>query len=886
MPGLLTLGLALLSASPREPAAVPLPNASFEAPLAGAWQPAPPGTSRVERDGACGYDGAASLRLSPGKGDVSLSLAGEHRLAVTPGQALKLLAWLRAEGDTGESSIALDGYRGREPVSILARSRPLKNTSGFWVPRWVIGTVPDDGSVTHVSVALRRGEGSGTVWVDDVALRLLPPDEPTYDGPVGPPPRGRISPAGGHLVGADGERVRFWGVNCVDEMGRTYREIDQIVGRIKDMGFNAIRLHLYDVRLIDVDAKNARAEPTSRRFRSPDRRGDGSMLDRFDYFMYRAERTGLYMYLTFDRRRARFRGGDYDVLPSAGADDETAWKAAVEEANAEGANEHLYYVDERLGAVQAEYVRQHLDHRNAYTGRRIADDPYVALYELTNENGVSTALIEGRFDKWPEIFRRGLERRWAAWVRQRYDSEDRLLEAWGKLADGDSFGDGALDLPVGPAAKEAPDARIADYRRFVYELVIGCSQRLHEIIRSAGTASAHAPVTYDTVFQHKHIWYYPASQGSCLAVGTYVTGVTSPAESRGRLGTPFRSYYNMSNATVSDKPTVVYETNVHKPAAYRADYPLWVAAFTGMRDWDGVFWYDWSNGTVRDQVDADVYAHTGLRYAVPSHIWHGIVSSTDEVLLASMRIAGEMFKHGVIPTMPQPVEVTVGANDLLGRRSWLGDLTLPYPPEAAQPYPRAYAMSATDFVFGCRYRYALGVPETRTTAPLLARTPLRVEPVPGVAYDFTEGTLSFDLPSAKVVVGFARDGRAFSDGVQLGACNREFVCFGLVSTDGEPLAKTGNAVLVACSTGDNVGMTKADKPEERKPTSATKHARTVTSWGFGPPDLQRVEATVQLGRSWQWALRDFALREVRRGEGATLRLRARDPLFWAELSAR
>ena len=324
-------------------------------------------------------------------------------------------------------------------------------------------------------------------------------------------------------------------------------------------------------------------------------------------------------------------------------------------------------------------------------------------------------------------------------------------------------------------------------------------------------------------------------------------------------------------------------TNIHKPAAYRAHYPLRIAAFAGLRDWDGVFWYDWSNGTVLDQVDGEVYAVTGLRYSAPAHIWHGIVSCTDEILLASMRIAGEMFRHGTIPVMPRPVTVTVGANDLLGRRSWIDDITLPFPPEAALPYPRASALAATDFLRGCRFRYALDVATTTATDALQAKTPSQVAPGPGIACDFEKGTLAFDLPSAKVVVGLARDGLAFNDGVELGPGNREFVCFGLVSTDGLPLAESEDAVLVLCSMGENVGMRKTDKPEERGPKTVSVHARIVTSWGYGGPELERVAATLRLGRTWQWTLRDFALRAFRRGTGDTLRVTADDPLFWAEL---
>lgn len=130
MLGLLTLGLALLSASPRGPVAIPLPNASFEAPLAGTWECVPSGAGRVERDRTCAHAGTASARLSPGGDEVCLSLAGKHRIEVKPGQAFKLLAWLRAEGATGENGIALDGYRERCARGVQRRREPRHDQSG------------------------------------------------------------------------------------------------------------------------------------------------------------------------------------------------------------------------------------------------------------------------------------------------------------------------------------------------------------------------------------------------------------------------------------------------------------------------------------------------------------------------------------------------------------------------------------------------------------------------------------------------------------------------------------------------------------------------------------------------------------------------------------
>ncbi|MBT7163635.1 MAG: hypothetical protein HN904_12700, partial [Victivallales bacterium] len=116
---LLLIGLTSLLAGPVA-AAERVPNASFEAPLTEGWETTPAATGRVQRDAERGQEGGASVRVLPGKGEVCVSLAGTQRLGAEPGQAFKLLVWVRVEGAVGKNTVALDGYRGGKFVSTLA----------------------------------------------------------------------------------------------------------------------------------------------------------------------------------------------------------------------------------------------------------------------------------------------------------------------------------------------------------------------------------------------------------------------------------------------------------------------------------------------------------------------------------------------------------------------------------------------------------------------------------------------------------------------------------------------------------------------------------------------------------------------------------------------
>ncbi|NPV46789.1 MAG: hypothetical protein HPY69_07515 [Armatimonadetes bacterium] len=878
-PALLTTALAIVAAC-----ALPRPGFAQSLDLKSGWQ-ALGETGNLSATATGEQAAPLALTLSATRGSFA-AVGPALPIKAWRGRGLKLRAMVKLEQAVGKTYLAVELLRRRESLGLLAESNALTSDTPGWVARWLVTDVPADTPATHLRVRLHSDDNSGQAHFRQVSLTRLPPNQPVIDGPVRPPQRGQIIARDGHLVDSQGQRIRLWGINCVDELGRDYRQITQIVARIKQMGFNAVRLHLYDSRFIDTEARTAAGEPTSRVWREPGQRGDGSLPDRMDYFIYRAEKAGLYLYLTFDRGGAAFGPGDYDVLPSAGPEDEAAWKEAVAATNQGWANEHLYFVDDRLQALQLEYARRQLQHVNAYTGTRIGDDPYVALWELTNENGFPSAMVSGSYRQWPEYFQRKFQQRWNTWLRERYASQTQLLASWGSMQPGESLSDGSIrPAPHIGEAADYPAARHADFRRFIYDLTIGFNRKLEAVLATEGKCSPRAPVSHDTVFEHKHAWFYPVSQGTFQAIGQYVAGTPELARNRSFLGRRPLDAYAYSAATIADKPMVVYESNIHLPAADRAYYPIWIASFASFRDWDGVFWYAWSDGTVYDQVDAQSYPDNGLRYAAPGHIWHGIVTSTDEVKLSSLGLAGELFTRFIIPPAPDPVVVTVGADALLGPSLWTGDVPLPYPPDAPEPYRRWYALAATDMLYTTRYRYSLEEPRSSVSRPLIARTPDVYSPAPGLNYDFRRGVITVNQPQAQAVVGYTGGQWRFGPDSRVSARECPFFCYGLVSQDGRPLAQTERAHLYFATYGENRGMTLRADPNEVT-ANVPGFAKLVSSWGYGPPDLARPPLDFRWPQAFRVSPVDFLLRPLS-GPRQPVRewsLPAGQQLFRAELT--
>jgi hypothetical protein len=251
--------------------------------------------------------------------------------------------------------------------------------------------------------------------------RLFPFVLPWDDAEPGPTdlsgwlhrPAGKFGPvrAGpdGHLHVGD-RRIRFFGVNlcfAADFPGK--EDADKVARRLAKFGVNVVRFHHMDTATFPegIRARGGAGTGTL----------DAEALDRLDYLVDRLERHGIYANLNL------LVGRPFDHADGLPADIE---RVDPKEGHVVG------FFDEAERALQQDYARALLTHRNPYTGRSYAEDPGVAFVEINNENGLIHAWLDGQVDRLPEVFRRELRRQWNAWLRRRHGSTEALRRAWGE----------------------------------------------------------------------------------------------------------------------------------------------------------------------------------------------------------------------------------------------------------------------------------------------------------------------------------------------------------------------------------------------------------------------------------------------------------------------
>lgn len=162
----------------------------------------------------------------------------------------------------------------------------------------------------------------------------------------------------------NGDEVSFYGVNYTVPFAYSYRElarkgvdrkeaIDHDVYHFARLGFNAFRLHLWDVELTD----------------SVGTLQENEHLDLLDYLIYRLKQRGISIVIT---AQANF-GNGYPELNQP-----------------TGGYSYLYekcHVHDTPSAVSAQerYIKALIKHQNPYTGLSLADDDSVIAIEVNNE---------------------------------------------------------------------------------------------------------------------------------------------------------------------------------------------------------------------------------------------------------------------------------------------------------------------------------------------------------------------------------------------------------------------------------------------------------------------------------------------------------------------
>ena len=389
-------------------------------------------------------------------------------------------------------------------------------------------------SLWGVLAILLSGVSGGQVLAEEVAE--LPPDSAYV-----------VVDEAGHLS-VDEERERYWAV-----IGKLYADnpasTDALLDRFEGLGFNAARMW---------DGFRGGGDYTP---------GDGSAMDRADYFIARAKRRGFRIWIAGMNRVGDARPEDVDILDDP--ESAEAWAAAVQEmSKVEGGKivegrglrpsiEKMW--DPRLEALLIRDMTQIATHMNHHTGLRWCDDPVFAVWEISNEEWWMRKMVGGQWQKLPPYFRNGLISRWNDFLREKYGSDAALAEAWGGLLEGESLADGTILLapmagktntaialndanPQAAAAVQAleqsysradfADARGGDVLEFFMGLQLAHKQRVAAAIKPLGKSTRLSPMIYDTGIGYEIHSQYLHQNADAVAHDAYVNGYGPTLESR------------------------------------------------------------------------------------------------------------------------------------------------------------------------------------------------------------------------------------------------------------------------------------------------------------------------------------------------------------------
>ena len=253
---------------------------------------------------------------------------------------------------------------------------------------------------------LSAQEGEHAGWFPFVIPDLA--DEGTAGTPIdlsflNPEPagsRGFLRPDGERLVNGRGEEVRLFGSNICDLHPMPPKANAPLMARrLKQLGFNFIRLHYFDFAKAPQGILNDDMQTLN-----PEK------LDQFDWLVAQLKENGIYVDINLHICRP------YPDQP----------------AEVHRFGKGIDFIHDPYIESQKRYARDLIGHVNPYTKLSYAQDPAVAVIELNNENTVFQ--IAYKLAELPEPFRGAVARKWNAWLAKTYGGSEAMRAAWNATA--------------------------------------------------------------------------------------------------------------------------------------------------------------------------------------------------------------------------------------------------------------------------------------------------------------------------------------------------------------------------------------------------------------------------------------------------------------------
>lgn len=625
---------------------------------------------------------------------------------------------------------------------------------------------------------------------------------------------GFIAVKDGRLVRPDGGRFRIWGLNVTMRACLPPKEqAPQLAARLADYGINCLRFHFLDrvapAGLIDASRDDTRAL-------------DAAQLDRLDFFVAELKKRGIYTNLNLNVGRTYKSGDnvrDHELLGYAKA---------------------LTYFDPQLLALQREYARQLLTHRNPYTGNEYRHEPAVAIVELVNENSIVESWFSGRLlgqqtrknpGTWADIpasYEKDLTQRYNEYLKQRFGADVLArLRQEAKVAGGEPI-PRLKPAEFATASKERFGAEAGFYmdmeRRYfagmgrflkeelgVRSLVVGTSDHNHG---RTGYPLLASTAQLDVVDGHVY-WQHPSYVTDASGKRSGFTIPNTPMVNNPWFSTPVQ----LSRSAVAGKPYTVSEVNHPFPNEYACEGVPILAAYAALHDWDGVFWYTLAHN---DVVEADPRIAGHFDFAM------------DPVKMTQLAAGALIFLRGDVAAAQRTLTRAYSAEQVVEslRMTWKDRPYFTSGFDLAWPLMHATRITSFDAPQPAMEHAAAGADPIRSDTGELTWSVGR-EKREGPAARLPGGVVAVRTPRSEALVGFVRDRPQVLPHLSP-AVETPFCALTLSSLEELPIARAGRMLLTAAARAGNTGM----KWNEQR--------TTLESWGTGPTLIEPVRGTLTL----------------------------------------
>jgi len=573
------------------------------------------------------------------------------------------------------------------------------------------------------------------------------------DAPAGR--HGFVRAQNGHLVRGDGERIRFWGVNITDwskgsVMVPAKQDASLWAATLARFGVNCVRL-----QFLDLPAPRGLIDGT----RDDTLAFDIDQLDREDFFIAELKKRGIYIDLNLLVGRP-FKAGD-------GVHDY--------EKIREGAK-GISLFDDRLIELQKDYANKLLTHYNPYTKSQYRGEPAIAIVEINNEN----ALWIGAHGPTP-YYDRELADLYNRWLRENLRPADlRKLQATAGVT-----GDEPVPSLFGKAEIEA-----APKDRFYgeAEFFVAIEKHYFEDMRKYLTDTLDVKSLVLATADHSHSGSsYPlllaTSSFDIIDGHTYWQPPWASTSKSPMVNDPENStVVELSRTAVQGKPYIVSEVNHPFPSESEAEGIPILAAYGGLQDWDGIFWY-----TFEPKVSPDWKPYIGDPFDL----------SLDPVRMTELAAGALCFLRSDAKPALKIIGRSYSRDQVFDSARLL---------ETERPYFTPGFPLLTPLQHGSRIESLEGVPTRGFSQPTVVN-PVVSDTRQLVWYKSGERTalVTLDSPRSQALVGYVTASARSVTNLSVDLEN-EFAAIVLTSMEPKPISSASRLLLVAAGRVENHGM--------------------------------------------------------------------------------